>query len=470
MRASAVGIISTIGLGLCAAAGDVGCAVKTTPQGFGSSGASAAKTSEATPILDNVPATSITTQDYGIASWKMFVGRSQVVFAGYDGQGHAVEGAQVAWFKAVQSAPAHVRVMVLDGSNAAMRVYKSGYGGSFSNAQSQFLMHIGYDFQQFKASGFKQLNVPGTVVRSLPTTDWGFGQRRMEPVRFGGLPLNTAPSDLGNLPVDVEWTWTGVAGYGLGIAAGVAGGVAVVATGGSALVVGAGLASAGLWVGAEAVGLYSYITENPNNPPAPPDAPASQVSQDPQTGQLSATTPESVPEMTFDQKWDDDMQQLSQNNSCPSCANQNGDLDVNGQNGDVSSGNPNDPGAQQGGAGANGENGGSTSGSSDQGAAGQPQTPTDPGSGSSGGSGDPGSSSGGSQPAQDMAPPATQGATQGAPQATQGATQGQPKARPKARRRAQCRAQPKARPREQRRARFATRGQASPATRRFGAA
>ena len=108
------------GLGLSVATGDVGCAQRTHATGF------EAQAQTVKPILDEVPASSFTTQRYGIASWKVFMGRSQIVYEAYDKNGAAVEGCQFAWFKATATSPAHLRIMMLDGTGAAMRVSLPG--------------------------------------------------------------------------------------------------------------------------------------------------------------------------------------------------------------------------------------------------------------------------------------------------------------------------------------------------------
>ncbi len=354
MRRSTFGVIASIGLGLCVATGDVGCATKTHDPGFG------VQTATAKPILDEVPASALTSQAYGIASWKVFMGRSQLVYEAYDRTGAAVQGCQFAWFKASTSTPAHLRIMMLDGSGAAMRVSAGPtLTGSFSASQTQFLLHAGYDFQELLAS-----------------------QGTLAPASVPGAATGA---------VRLDWTWVGVGSY---VAAGagtvILGGVALATlpvTAG-ALVVGGVVAGTALGVAAAGMGLYSYVTENPNTPATP--APACQVDSS-QDGQLSAsdTTDPSMSGQTFDQQWNQDMDALNSTQTCPSCSDPSSDLNVNPQNGDVSpDSSTGDPGAASGGDG-NGDS--PTSDSTDTGGGGG-----DP-SGSSSGSGDDGtgSSSGG---------------------------------------------------------------------------
>jgi hypothetical protein len=367
MRGSITGVIASIGLGLFIATGDVACTQKTETAAF------TGQATGAKPVLDEVPASSFTTQRFGVASWKVFMGRSQIVYEAYDQTGAPVQGAQFAWFKATPTVPAHLRIMMLDGTGAALRL-SSGptMTGSLSANQSQFLLHAGYDFQQLVAS-------QGTLAPASA------GQPPHSNVIIrphGGEGLEV----IANGPVHMDWTWMGVGSY-------VAGGAAAVVLGGAALAAGVtfgvGVAVVGgtaLAVASAGMGLYSYVTENPNTPATPP-APVSQVTPDSQTGQMTATTPQdsTMSSQTFDQQWNQDMDALNSTQNCPSCSNPSSDLDVNSQNGDVQSGNPSDPNAPGGGA----------AGASGDGTGGSASDTTDPGAAAAmGGSG--GSSSGGS--------------------------------------------------------------------------
>jgi hypothetical protein len=90
MRLSTLAVIGSIGLGLCIAAGDVGCTNKTEPSaGF--------TTQMPKPVAEGIPASKATTQAYGIVSWKAFLGRGQIVFTGYNKGGSAVTGYELAW-------------------------------------------------------------------------------------------------------------------------------------------------------------------------------------------------------------------------------------------------------------------------------------------------------------------------------------------------------------------------------------
>ena len=344
MRGSTIGAFISMGIGLCVVAGDVGCAARTSSHGF-AGGGSATATAAAKPILDNVPASELTAQHYGIKTWKVFVGKSQMVYEGYDVNGKPIEGCQVAWFKPAQNTPAHLRVMVLDGTAASLRLFGPTTTGHFSGSQAQFLMHIGYDFQQVMAN-------PGSLTGSSAN----------------------------GIPIHEDWTWVGVGSY-------VAAGAAAVAA-----VAGAPITAGVLGVAAAGMGLYSYVTENPN--PSTPPSQVSDVTADPESGQLTETpTQDSPSSQTFDQQWNQDMDSLDQTQTCPSCTDPSGDLNVNPQNGDVSSGSPDDPSNPGSSSGASGS---STSDGSDPGASDQNGTPT-PSSGgpstgsSSGGTGDDGS-------------------------------------------------------------------------------
>ncbi|HEY1694881.1 MAG TPA: hypothetical protein VGG39_22075 [Polyangiaceae bacterium] len=396
MRASTFGILGSIGLSLCVAAGDVGCAVKSSSHVLG--GGSSEAASPVKPILDSVPATALTTQRYGIASWKVFLGRSQMVYEGYDANGKPVSGYQMAWFKAASGATSHLRVMPLDGSGSAMRLYGATTSGTFSSTQKQFFLHVAYDFQEYMASKGVVTGASAKVgvqpVKDFVVHEPGGGVAYEPAQRAFGVAPGLAPTGversglaptLGHAPVPFgpasgfgvreDWSWIGVGSFVLAGAAGVAAAASLPVT---AAVIG---------VAAAGAGIYAYVTENPNTPA---EAPVCQVSPT-QTGDLQSTqTGENPSQQTFDQQWNQDMDSLNANQSCPSCSNGSGDLDVNPQNGDVQNGSdPNDPG------GAQTQNGGATGDQNDPGASGDQGTPTQ---GSSSGS-----SSGGGDGAQDQA-------------------------------------------------------------------
>ena len=147
MRRWKLGVaVASLALGLGIAGADVGCAPHHEAAGF----------SQPAAILPTVPATAWTTKKYGIVNWRMFMGRSQIVVTGYDADENAVGGYQVAWFKETPTAPAHLRVMMLDGTNEAVRMWAgtTTIDGQLSDNHQQFAMYAAYDFQQAQgASG-----------------------------------------------------------------------------------------------------------------------------------------------------------------------------------------------------------------------------------------------------------------------------------------------------------------------------
>ncbi len=62
----------------------------------------------------------------GIADWRVYLGRFQFVVTGFSESGRPVSGYQVAAFNQVGKTPAHLRVMMLDGSNTSLRTYVGG--------------------------------------------------------------------------------------------------------------------------------------------------------------------------------------------------------------------------------------------------------------------------------------------------------------------------------------------------------
>jgi hypothetical protein len=147
MRRSTLGFIGSVGLALCAASGDVACS-SPGAGGFGSPAASSPA------ALDAFPASAPMTQAYGIVAWRFFAGLHQFVLTGYDGTGRALRGCQLASFKAVPSAPAHLRLLMLDGSGAVSRAAPGSAPSSTISAR------------QWEMVGYAM----GDVERALATT------------------------------------------------------------------------------------------------------------------------------------------------------------------------------------------------------------------------------------------------------------------------------------------------------------
>jgi hypothetical protein len=134
MKRSTLGFIGSVGLALGVATGDVACGLPLAGKGSPVASSPAA--------LDAFPASAPMTQAYGIVAWRFFAGLHQFVLTGYDGTGRALRGCQLAAFKAVPGAPAHLRLLMLDGSGAVSRV-APGSAPQSTIAASQWEM-VGY--------------------------------------------------------------------------------------------------------------------------------------------------------------------------------------------------------------------------------------------------------------------------------------------------------------------------------------
>jgi hypothetical protein len=129
------------GIGVCVAAGAMACGPHRDPGGF----ASASTTPRALP-LGVFPASAIMTQKYGIVEWRFFSGRSQRVVTGYRADGSAARGVQLAWFPKTSQSEGHLRMLMLDGSGAAVRRMSSGnVTGSITPLQAEVLVYSVYD-------------------------------------------------------------------------------------------------------------------------------------------------------------------------------------------------------------------------------------------------------------------------------------------------------------------------------------
>jgi hypothetical protein len=113
------------------------CAFSSLALGAGACGGSP-KTSEpgSAVALAEYPASKAMTEAFGIVTWKAYVGLHQVLVTGFDADGDAARGIQVAFFPAVTDVPAHVRILMLDGTGAAVRAVPGGAStGDLSSSQ-----------------------------------------------------------------------------------------------------------------------------------------------------------------------------------------------------------------------------------------------------------------------------------------------------------------------------------------------
>ena len=119
--------------------------------------------------LGTYPATSSMTNKYGIVEWRIFLGRTQIVYTGYRADGTPSRGVSVAWYKATSSMPAHTKVSMLDGTGAALRrMVGGGMTGHLSADQKLFVETLKYDVtratqgtagtQSFGSGGFHTMD------------------------------------------------------------------------------------------------------------------------------------------------------------------------------------------------------------------------------------------------------------------------------------------------------------------------
>ena len=144
-------------LAMTMAAGVEGCSSAGSSTGWGTPTPTPSKT--ATP-LGLVPASTSMTVKYGITNWKLFVGSQQFVVTGYRADGTAARGVQTAWFQqAADGTPAHVRVMMLDGTGAAVRRYVGGgASGQLTDDQMLLIATEELDFANYQLAEVKGTN------------------------------------------------------------------------------------------------------------------------------------------------------------------------------------------------------------------------------------------------------------------------------------------------------------------------
>jgi hypothetical protein len=181
------GLLATMGT-----AGVVACGSRPT-EGF------TAATRTALPF-GVYPASARMTQKYGIVEWRVFAGRSQLVITGFRADGSPARGMQLASFKAAAGSPAHVRLMMLDGTGAAVRRTVTGAKtGSFSAFQNELLETMRYDLQRspLPSGGTLQGSAsegPGLHVLVAPAPAPGSGVRPADGVGLsGGTTPGTGP-------------------------------------------------------------------------------------------------------------------------------------------------------------------------------------------------------------------------------------------------------------------------------------
>jgi hypothetical protein len=162
-----IAIATEIGVVTAAASG---CATGSSPHGFGSSPA----TTTATPLGAYAASTSMQ-QKYGIAEWRSFVGRKQIVVTGYRADGTAARGVQLAWFPKTSGSVGHTRLMMLDGSGAVLRrMVGGGESGHLSGAQIELLQTMRYDLSKGPMPASSPLHGTsfGAGGGSLHPLDW----------------------------------------------------------------------------------------------------------------------------------------------------------------------------------------------------------------------------------------------------------------------------------------------------------
>jgi len=169
--------------------------------GVGACGAGPRSSSELqqASAVAEYPASQAMTDKYGIVKWRAFVGLHEVVVTGFDANDAPSRGVQVALFREEAGLPPHVRVMMLDGTGAAVRTVPGGASlGGFTNEQVELAQHTIDDWDQAGSSGASQ------GPSAISPCGGALGSTSVGAVMWGNLltcdpssPL--APNDLGNV-------------------------------------------------------------------------------------------------------------------------------------------------------------------------------------------------------------------------------------------------------------------------------
>lgn len=168
-------------LGVWVGATVFGCSQQATSTGF------ATGVSPKALPLGIFPASDVMTQKYGITDWRFFAGPTQMVVTGYRADGTPSRGVQFAWFKASSSTPGHTRLMMLDGSSAAIRRFVGGKTtGSFDPLQQEI---VAYTLGDFKKAGLN-----GTIQTAGGAVKGGGVHVMVMPIALGGAEGGTTDS------------------------------------------------------------------------------------------------------------------------------------------------------------------------------------------------------------------------------------------------------------------------------------
>ena len=202
-------LVASIAVELCVVlVAASGCASGSQPRGFG--GAPPPATGTQAMPLGTYPASASLSQKYGIAEWRTYVGKTQIVVTGYRADGTAARGMQLAWFPSTATSVGHTRLTMLDGTGAVLRrMVGSGETGHLSTEQTDLLQTMRYDLARAPRPAFTPLHGssfgggPGTVhvlddSSGMPSgTSPNTGPQCMKAMTDPSIPIDAAGCGFG---------------------------------------------------------------------------------------------------------------------------------------------------------------------------------------------------------------------------------------------------------------------------------